>query len=128
MDNNMNNDFNDINPDSSLPPARTDPQKWLDFLDGKLSLEERRQMEEEIAQSDFLKDALDGLYPASGQEDLGSVMKELNKNLQRSLSPKKSRKKHRPIGDQLWIWVTIVLLLGICLLGYYFFAHFSMHR
>lgn len=124
----MHNELNDINPDSGLPPGRTDPQKWLDFLDGKLTPEERKKMEAEIAQSDFLSDALEGLSPAAQTEDLRSIVKELNVNLERSLHPKKSRKKRRPLGDQLWIWVTILLLLGICVLGYYFFAHFSVHQ
>lgn len=124
----MDKALNDNNPNSGLPLGRTDPQKWLDFLDGKLTPEERKQMEEEIAQSDFLSDALEGLYPAAQTEDLRSIVKELNVNLEHSLHPKKSRAKRRPIGDQLWIWVTIVLLLGICVLGYYFFAHFSVHH
>jgi hypothetical protein len=116
----MHNEFDDINP-------KTDPQRWLDFLDGKLSDQERKQMEEEIAQSEFLRDALDGLTPADARQDLQSVVKELNSNLERSLHAKKKQRKRRPLGDQLWIWVTIALLLGICLLGYFFFVHFSIH-
>ena len=49
-----------------IPEDGTDPQVWLDYLDGKLPEEERQHLEEEIAHSEFLREALEGLLPLKG--------------------------------------------------------------
>lgn len=100
---------------------RTDPQKWLDYLDGKLSPDEARQLEEEIAQSEFLRDALEGLRPLREKGDIQKTTRELNQQLYKRLA---SRKRTRRTADLPLIWVVVALLiiLAITFLGYYFYS------
>ena len=118
------------NTDDIVPGSdRTDPQKWMDYLDGKLSGEERLRLEAEIAQSEFLKDALEGLHPNQGKIDLNAVVNQLNQQLRNQLAAKKTLKKRQTkLSGNSWLWIAAVAaILGICLLGYYCFVYFSAH-
>jgi len=95
---------------------QTDPQKWLDYLDGKLSPEEQRKLEGEIAQSDFLRDAMEGLHPVENIVDLNAVVNQLNHQLKRRPATK----------GQNGTVVAILIILGVCLIG--FFLYWKLYR
>jgi len=106
---------------------QTDPQKWLDYLDGKLSPEEQRKLEGEIAQSDFLRDAMEGLHPVENIVDLNAVVNQLNHQLKQQLVSRKIRRKRRPATKgQNGTVVAILIILGVCLIG--FFLYWKLYR
>ncbi len=106
----------------------TDPQKWLDYLDGKLPLEQRQLLEKEIAQSEFLRDALEGLHPLKNTVDLDAVVNHLNQQLKQQLAPRKRRRKRRAgMAEQKWGLLAILVILGLCLLGYSFYWYMHQH-
>ena len=106
-----------------IPEDGTDPQVWLDYLDGKLPEEERQHLEEEIAHSEFLREALEGLLPLKGTVDLREVTRQLNRQLDRQLSTRKRGRLHSPQHFLLWACIALVVVLTVIMLGYYFYSH-----
>ncbi|TDX00777.1 hypothetical protein [Dinghuibacter silviterrae] len=101
----------------------TDPQKWLDYLDGKLPEEEARRLEAEIAKSEFLREALEGLRPFAGKgEALRKTTRELNQRLHQQLAPAKRARRTPLAVPLLWVVVALLVILAVILLGYYFYT------
>lgn len=100
-----------------------DPQKWLDYLEGNLPEEERRRLEAEIAQSDFLKEAMEGLEPLKGKEDLREIDRQLSSHLHKQLAQRNRKKNRRSATVQLWMIVALLVILLFIFLGYYFYTH-----
>jgi type VI protein secretion system component VasF len=98
------------------------PQKWLDFLEGRLPEDERREMEEAIDHSDLLKDALEGLQPLQGKEDLQEITRQLNQHLHKQLAARKRPRRDRTPMPFFWVIVALVVVLAIIFLGYYFYT------
>lgn len=100
-----------------------DPQKWLDYLEGNLPEEERRRLEEEIARSENLREAMEGLKPLKDKEDLREVNQQLNLQLRKQLAQKPRKKSRRPAAVQMWVIVALLVILLFIFLGYYFYTH-----
>lgn len=83
----MNNDLLNILSHSK----EIDQQKLLDYLEDKLSPEEKHEIEKILVDSDFDSDAAEGLEQVQDKSNLPVVVNELNKMLVKKLS--KRRKK-----------------------------------
>ena len=88
-----------------------DNQKLMDYLSGKLSAEEKHDIEKQMADSDFVNDAVEGLEDVKNKKDLSLFVEQLNSNLHKQLDKKKKRKQKRALKDQPWLYLAIVLLL-----------------
>jgi hypothetical protein len=112
---------------------RTDPRKWLDYLDGKLSTEEQNKLEEEIAQSEFLRDALEGLRPTDNDTvdanttHLNAIVHQLNHQLRQQLAQKKSRRKRKSLLKHNPAEVAVILIIALCLIGYFLYRTLLHH-
>jgi anti-sigma factor RsiW len=88
-----------------------DNQKLMDYLSGKLSAEEKYEIEKQMADSDFMNDAVEGLEEVKNKKDISSFVEQLNTNLHKQLDKKKKRKLKRRLKDQPWLYLAIVILL-----------------
>lgn len=88
-----------------------DNQKLMDYLSGKLSAEEKHEIEKQMADSDFVNDAVEGLEEINNKRDLSLYVQQLNADLHKQLDKKKKRKLKRALKDQPWLYLAIVLLL-----------------
>ena len=88
-----------------------DNQKLMDYLSGKLSGEEKHEIEKQMADSDFMNDAVEGLEDVKNKKDLSLFVEQLNTNLHKQLDKKKKRKQKRALKDQPWLYLAIVFLL-----------------
>lgn len=88
-----------------------DNQKLMDYLNGKLSAEDKHEVEKQMADSQFINDAIEGLEEVKNKKDLSSFVNELNTNLHKQLEKKKKRKQKRALKDQPWLYLAIVILL-----------------
>ena len=88
-----------------------DNQKLMDYLSGKLSSEEKHEIEKQMADSDFVNDAVEGLGEVKNKKDLSLLVEQLNTKLHQQLEKKKKRKQKRALKDQPWLYLAIVLLL-----------------
>jgi len=90
----------------------------MDYLKGKTSGEDAHLVEKQMADSDFINDAVEGLQAFSSPKKLDRYVHQLNKKLQQQLDAKKTRKEKREIKHLPWIILAVILILVLCVLGY----------
>ncbi len=90
----------------------------LKYIQGDLSKDEQYEVEKQIASSDFASDAMDGLEQIRNKKSIDDYVDELNWQLQKQVSAKKQRKEKRKLKDNRWIVIAVVVVLGLCILGY----------
>ncbi len=95
-----------------------DNQKLMDYLSGKLSADEKHEVEKQMADSDFMNDAVEGLEDVKNKKELTFFVEQLNSDLQKQLEKKKKRKNKRALKDQPWLYLAIILLLLLSIISY----------
>ena len=95
-----------------------DNQKLMDYLTGKLTGSKKQEMEDWISSSELLKDAVEGLGKISDKAKLQGYVDQLNKQLHQHLQDQKSRRERKRLKEYPWIYLTIILILAICILGW----------
>ena len=93
-------------------------EQILNYLKGELPEEQAHQVEEQMAASSFVNDAVEGLQTFSSHSKLDRYVRELNKNLHQHTDPRKQRRDKRNMNDLQWILFSVVLILLLCLLAY----------
>ena len=99
--------------------GKVDNQKLVDYLNGNLSDQDRQEVEELMAGSDFVNDAVEGLENIKDTRNIQAYLDQLNTELKRQLKKKKDRREKRRIKEQPWIYFTIIIILLLCLVGYF---------
>jgi ATP-dependent Zn protease len=89
------------------------------YVSGESSPEETRVVEKQIADSDFINDAVEGLRAISSKQKLDAYVNQLNKNLHEHLISKKEIKNKRKIKELSWIILTVIIILLLCILAYF---------
>jgi len=92
--------------------------KLLDYLNKKLSATEAHEVEKQMADDDFMNDAVEGLENFKNKKDLSLLVNQLNKDLKKQTANKKLKKDKRKLQDQPWLYFTIVLLLILVIISY----------
>jgi len=87
----------------------------LAYLEGKLTDEERRDIEERISQESMESDALEGLS-ALNPEETEVLKHRLNTGLHHAIKRKRTRR--HAIWDQRWTWLALGLILMLAVLAY----------
>ena len=95
-----------------------DNQKLMDYLSGKLSADEKHEMEKQMADSEFLNDAVEGLDKVKNKKELNAYAEQLNANLHKQLNQKKKRKQKRALKDQPWLLMAIIILLLLIIISF----------
>jgi len=96
-----------------------DNQLLMDYLNGKLSGEEKQAVEQLMADNDFMNDALEGLQHFDNKKDLDSYVGQLNATLQKNLQKKKLRREKRRLKEYPWTYLAILLILALCVAAYF---------
>ena len=87
------------------------PDKLLDYLNSKLTPDELHEVEKQMADDEFMNDAVEGLEKFDNKKDLSLYVEQLNRNLHQQLDKKKNRREKRKLKEQPWVYFTIILLL-----------------
>lgn len=87
------------------------------YFDGKLSAEQQHEVEMWLSETGMEADALEGLQTMPTNESR-EITNKLNRELQHQIR-KKPRRRSKAIKDNYWAWVAIILILLLCILGYY---------
>lgn len=95
-----------------------DNQKLMDYLAGKLSGQEKHEVEKWMVENNFADEAVEGLQNFSSTKELQSYVEKLNKDLNKYLIQKKKRRDRRKIGEVSWIYITIILVLVLIIIAY----------
>ncbi len=111
----MNNDLLNILSHSSKD---IDNQKLMDYVSGKLSESEKHEVEQLMADSELMNDAIEGLSNIKDQARLQAYVDQLNRHLHRHLQNKKERRERKRLPENPWIYFTIAIILLICIIGF----------
>ncbi|WP_205513779.1 hypothetical protein [Longitalea arenae] len=111
----MNNDLLNILSNSNKD---IDNQKLMDYLSGKLSDQEKHEVEMWMVDNDFENEAVEGLQQMAGNKKLEGYVDQLNKELHQYIRQKKERREKRRINNNFWVYVSIAFVLIIIILAY----------
>jgi hypothetical protein len=89
------------------------------YLEGKATAEERFAIEKQMADEDFMNDAVEGLQHFKSRDQLQSYVSQINKELHKQTNKKKRRRLKRHIEDQNWTLISVILIIILCILGYF---------
>lgn len=95
-----------------------DNQKLMDYLSGKLSEPEKHEVELWMTENDFASEAVEGLQQFSGKKDLQGYVDQLNKELNQYIEKKKTRREHKKLKQNPWMYLTAFLILVLVIVGY----------
>ncbi len=93
-------------------------EQLMNYLQGNLSDAERKNVQKQMGDDAFVKDALDGLQQFSSNKKLHEYVRSLNQNLQQQLAVKKQKEAKRKLIHPSWIVMATVLILLLCVLAY----------
>ena len=111
----MSNELFDILTNSNKD---IDNQKLMDYISGKLSEQDKKELEEQISENRFMKDAVDGLKELKDKRKLSVYLEQLNRELKTRLNQPKLRRNKHHLAEFPWIYLTIALILVLAIVGF----------
>jgi hypothetical protein len=102
-------------------------EELLRYLEGKASEEERFAIENQMAGSAFLDEAMEGLHQFKDPALIKEYAEALNQQLQKQAAKKISRKNKRKLKDQQWLVIAILAILLLCVTGF-LLVHFHIRH
>ena len=93
-------------------------EKLLDYLNKNLSAAEAHEVEKQMADDEFMNDAMEGLENFKNKKDVSLMVQQLNSEMKKQTAKKKARKEKRKLKDQPWLYITIVTLLILVIVAY----------
>jgi len=102
---------------SHLSPD-VDQETLLKYLEGRLSDEQRNEVEKKMMTTNFNDDAMEGLQEIKNKENISSLVEQLNRDLHKKLERKKKKREKLRFKDQPWLYVAILIILLLIVLSY----------
>lgn len=99
----------------------------VNYLNDNLSEQDKHAIEEKMAGSPFVNDAVDGLKEFKSKQQLNDTIKQLNKSLEKQLAEKKLRKSKHEFKDLPLLLLTAIIILLICIVGYFVIHLYYQH-
>lgn len=98
--------------------TEVDQETLLKYLEGRLSDEQKHELEKRMLDSEFTNDAVEGLQQIKDKRDISSLVDQLNRDLHKKLDKKKKRREKLKFKDQPWLYIAIVIILLLIVLSY----------
>src|SRR6185503_14793287 len=98
--------------------TEVDQETLLKYLEGRLSDEQKHELEKKMLNSEFTNDAMEGLQEIRSKEKISSLVEQLNRDLHTKLEKKKKRREKLRFKDQPWLYIAIVIILLLIVLSY----------
>jgi anti-sigma factor RsiW len=95
-----------------------DNQKLMDYISGRLSAEDKHEVEKWMVDNPFFNEAVEGLQQAGGEKKVQASIDQINNQLHKYLQQKKSRrlKKLAPVNG--WVLIAVIFILALAVLVY----------
>lgn len=93
-------------------------EQLMQYLQGTLSDDDLHAIEKQMADSDFMNDAVEGLQNFKSNKNIEQYVDQLNQQLQKQTATKKKRKEKRKLKSQDWVAVSVIIVLLLCMIGY----------
>ncbi len=94
-------------------------EQLLKYLNGSLNNDELHEFEKKMADSTLLNDAVEGLQTIKNKTSIDHYVSDLNKQLHEFTTSKKRRRLKNKSSINFWIIASIVLIIIICIIGYF---------
>jgi len=93
-------------------------EKLLDYLNKKLSAADAHELEKQMADDEFMNDAVEGLEKFTNKKDLSLLVQQLNDDLKKQTKKKNLKKEKRKLKEQPWLYFTIILVLLLAIIAF----------
>lgn len=97
---------------------RIDPRMMIDYVEGRLSDEERHQVERILVDGSFEQDAVEGLFAMENRDRLPTIINQLQLDLSKKTRTRKKKLEAFSHHPQLLTLTTTILILLLAILGY----------
>lgn len=111
----MSNNLKDI---LSHLSTEVDQETLLKYLEGRLSDEQKHELEKRMLTSEFSDDAMEGLQEIKNKAKISSLVEQLNRDLHKKLEKRKKRREKFRFKDQPWLYIAIFIVLLLIVLSY----------
>lgn len=111
----MNSDLKNILSNSNKD---IDNQQLMDYLSNRLSKAESHEVEQNMADDEFMNDAMEGLQIIESKKDLQTYVEQLNNDLHKQIGKNKSRKDKLKLKDQTNTYITIIIILILLIISF----------
>jgi hypothetical protein len=95
-----------------------DNQKLMDYISGKLSEEEKHDVEKWMIENPLFNEAMEGLQHAGDEHIVKSTVDQLNKQLRIYLRQKKRLREKRTLPVSTWTYVAVLFILALVVIVY----------
>jgi len=99
--------------------ATVEQETLLLYLEGKLSEEQKHELEKKLLDHDFESDALEGLQQVKNKEKISQLVDQLNKDLKKKLEKKKRFRDRLRYKDNPWIYAAVLIILLLLIISYF---------
>lgn len=89
----------------------------MQYIKGTASDEDSHAIEEHMADSPFVNDAVEGLQNITNREKLDSYVNDLNNSLRKQLQAGKQKQSKRQIRHLDWIIMSVAIILALCIIA-----------
>ncbi len=93
-------------------------EKLLDYLNRKLSAADAHEVEKQMADDEFINDAVEGLENFKNKKELSLIIEQLNNELKKQTSRKKKKTEKRRFKEQPWLYITIITILLLAIISF----------
>ncbi len=98
--------------------SEVDQATLLLYLQGKLSEQQKHEVEKHLIKDEFGDDAIEGLQEFKDKEQLQYMVEMLNRDLKKKTAQKKKRREKMKIKDQPWLYASILILILLIVISY----------
>ncbi|MEO8582571.1 MAG: hypothetical protein ABI415_02175 [Flavitalea sp.] len=95
-----------------------DNQKLMDYISGKLTAEEKHEVEIWMVDNPFFNEAVEGLQQAGGEKRVQASVDQINNQLRKYLQQKRSRRDKKMLPVNGWTIIAVVIILALAVLLY----------
>ncbi|MGQ0739478.1 MAG: hypothetical protein ACT4OJ_10495 [Bacteroidota bacterium] len=98
--------------------SEVDQETLLLYLQGKLSEQQKHEVEKKLMKDEFNEDAIEGLQKFKDKEQLQYMVEILNRDLKKKTALKKKRREKMRFKDQPWLYMSILILILLIVISY----------
>ena len=102
---------------SHLSPE-VDQETLLLYLQDKLSIEKKHEVEKKLLENEFAGDAAEGLKEIKDKQHIDHMVEMLNRDLKKKLEKKKQRREKMRIKDQPALYISIIIFILLIVIAY----------
>ena len=95
-----------------------DPELMMLYLQGKLTPEQRHEVEKQLMEGEFEEEAMEGLQDFKDKEQIQYTVEALNRDLKKRTEKKKKRREKLKLPDQTLVIVSVIVVLILVVLSY----------